>query len=302
MHIVCATDGNYLRHCSVMLQSLRSHHAGLDNELKVSLIIDNVSQDQFDTSIPYLYGCLPKINILRAEPGVLAGFPVNGHATVATYFRLLLPGLLPAESGRVIFVDADSVITNSLMPLWTTDLKGRALAAVPEHSFSCRDHGYAYGRYFNAGVMLIDLDRWRQADVLGRGAAFARANPDRLRHWDQDVLNHVFEEDWLPISDRWNACPHLFGLLPGYSLAADDLSDSEKEAIANPAIVHFAGPGPVKPWNARCTHPLRHHYLEARTHTPWARDRLDDTPPPRVKRLWDEAIFKAKCRLRRVVG
>jgi lipopolysaccharide biosynthesis glycosyltransferase len=301
MNIVCATDGNYLPHCCLLLDTVLS---GLSDpsSARVYLILDNTTQAQFELCVPYLYRKLPSLSLLRADPGCLQGFPVNGHATVATYFRLLLPGLLPEECKRVIFIDSDAIAADDLTPLWNLDLQGKALAAVPEHWMSCRDHGYRHGHYFNAGVMLVDLDRWRQADVLGRGAAFARANPDRLRHWDQDVLNHVFEDDWLPIDDRWNACPHLFGLLSGFSLSPDDLTRSEQEAIARPAIVHFAGPGPIKPWNARCQHPLRHLYLQARSQTPWADQPLDDLPPPKLQRLWDDLVFRAKCRVRRLLG
>jgi lipopolysaccharide biosynthesis glycosyltransferase len=270
-------------------------------QLNVYLILDEVNQESFSEFIPYLHSRLPSLSILRANPQPLRHFPVNGHATVATYFRLLLPGLLPADCKRVLFIDSDTVITDDLAPLWNLDLQGKSLAAVPDHWLSCRDHGYVHGRYFNAGVMLIDLERWRQTDVIGRGASFARANPERLRHWDQDVLNHVFEDDWLPIGERWNACPHLFGLLPEFSLRPEDLTPSEQEAISNPAIIHFAGPGPVKPWNARCKHPLRHHYLDARAQTPWADNPLDDAPPPKLKRVWTEAVFQAKCYARRIL-
>jgi len=299
MQIVCATDGNYLPHCAIMLQTLRDHTANLDG-LKVYLIIDNVSPMQFDACMPYLYRLIPSLSILRADPEQVRDFPVNGHATVATYFRLLLPGLLPQECKRAIFIDSDSVVTASLEPFWQLPLQGKALAAAPEHWISCRDHGYRHGHYFNAGVMLVDLERWRQADVLGRGALYAQANPDRMRHWDQDVLNHVFQDDWLSAGERWNACPHLFGLLGGFSCDPNDLSSTEAEAIRDPAIVHFAGPGPVKPWNARCRHPLRHHYLKARAHTPWAHQPLVDAPPPRLQRLWERARQGSLRRLRRL--
>ncbi len=63
---------------------------------------------------------------------------------------------------------------------------------------------------------LTGLKQWRRSDLLERGRRFATENPGRLRHWDQDVLNHVFEADWLPLPDRWNACPHLFGLCRDY--------------------------------------------------------------------------------------
>jgi len=281
-----------------MLESLVVH-GGANNDLRVFLIIDKVPQDTYKIAIPFLHELVPSLSILRAHLEPVRNFPVNGHASVATYFRLLLPDLLPAEVTRVIFIDSDAIVHSSLEPLWNLSLEGKSLGAVPDHWLSCRDHGYVHGNYFNAGIMLIDLDRWRQTDVLGIGAAFARANPDRLRHWDQDVLNHVFQDDWLAIGERWNACPHLFGLLPGFSLDPDQLSETEKRAIADPAIIHFAGPGPVKPWNSRCMHPFRHLYREAKARTPWAKVPLDETPPPEVLRLWNRAVFRTKSGIRR---
>lgn len=301
MNIACATDGNYLPHCAIMLQTLL-RHAEHPEALHVYLIIDNVSPQQFNAVVPYLYELLPSLSVLSVDPAGLADFPVFGHATVATYFRLLLPGLLPEELERVLFIDADTVVTASLDPLWSLSLEGKALAAVPDHWLSCREQNHPVGSYFNAGVLLIDLKRWRQADVLSQGAAFARAHPEALRYWDQDVLNHVFQGDWLALGHRWNACPHLFGLLPDFSLDPADLSASEQEAIDHPAIVHFAGGGGrVKPWNARCQHPLRHHYLQARSLTPWASQPLDEAPPPRWRQLWQQTLFRAKCQARRLL-
>ena len=95
--------------------------------------------------------------------------------------------------------------------MWKLPLDGRALATVAEYRLSCQDHGYKFGGYFNSGIMLVDLYKWRQSDLLERGRRFAIEHPNRLRHWDQDVLNHIFEADWLQLPDRWNACPHLKG-------------------------------------------------------------------------------------------
>jgi lipopolysaccharide biosynthesis glycosyltransferase len=241
------------------------------------------------------------VSFLQASPDVLLDFPVSGHGSIAVYLKLIIPDMLPSGIDRVLFIDSDAVVTQPLDDLWRTNLNGKALAAVPEHKLCCLDHGYSHGDYFNSGVMLIDLARWRKTDIIGKGLEFAKNNPDRLRHWDQDVLNHVFKDDWLTIGQRWNACPYLFGLMPKYSLADEDLTASEKEAINDPAIVHFAGPGPVKPWNARCRHPLRHHYLRARSQMPWADQPLDDAPPPRLQRLWGEAMFRTKSSVKRLI-
>jgi lipopolysaccharide biosynthesis glycosyltransferase len=50
--------------------------------------------------------------------------------------------------------------------LWELPLEGRALAAVAEHRLSCQDHGYQFGGYFNSGIMLVDLNKWRMSDLL----------------------------------------------------------------------------------------------------------------------------------------
>jgi lipopolysaccharide biosynthesis glycosyltransferase len=297
MHIVCATDGNYMRHCIAMLQSLRKHNP--DPDLHVHLIFDNANPETLSLAVAHMRSLLPSFSLLQANSKPLDGFPVNGHATVATYFRLLLPELLPHSVNRVIFIDADTIVTDNLSPLWQMELHGHALAAVPEHRLSCKDHGHEFGSYFNAGVMLVDLDQWRQSNLLERGRRFANNNPDKMRHWDQDVLNHVFANDWLAISDRWNACPHLFGLTREYDDYDYQFTAEEKGAMANPAIVHFAGPGPVKPWNARCQHIFRSRYLEAKAETPWASIALDDVPAPAWRQALDKKVFRIKCLLRR---
>lgn len=281
-----------------MLQSLWLHNP--NPEIHVYLIFDNVDSHQFGQAASYLHELLPAVTFLQASLKPLEGFPVNGHATVATYFRLLLPELLPPSVNRAIFIDADTTVLDTLQTLWNLPLQGHALAAVPEHRNSCLDHGYEFGEYFNAGIMLIDLSKWRQANLLERGRIFAIENPTRMRHWDQDVLNHVFNSDWLALADRWNACPHLYGLAPGYENVQH--TQAELEAISNPAIVHFAGSGTVKPWNARCYHPFKGSYLQAKAQTPWADMPLEDMPPPRWKQHLDDAIFQSKCFVKDLMG
>jgi len=296
MNIVCATDGNYLRHCVAMLDSLWQHNP--DPDLQVYLIYDNVHPDQLALAAEFLSDLLPAISFLKASPQPFEAFPVNGHVSVAAYFRLLLPDLLPSTMRRVLFIDADTIITDSLRDLWNQSLQGKAVAAVPEHRLFCLHHDHEHGRYFNAGIMLIDLMKWRHADLIGNGLRFATETPERLRHSDQDVLNLVFDADWLPIHDRWNACPHLFGLTGGYDLSPESLTETEIAAIHKPAIVHFAGSGRDKPWNALCRHPLKDRYLEAMARTPWAETRLDDQPPSALQRIWQESLFRIKCLLR----
>ena len=66
-----------------------------DPDLNVYLIFDNANSQELSLAVGYLRNLLPSFSLLQASSKPLEGFPVNGHATVATYFRLLLPELLP---------------------------------------------------------------------------------------------------------------------------------------------------------------------------------------------------------------
>jgi lipopolysaccharide biosynthesis glycosyltransferase len=70
---------------------------------------------------------------------------------------------------------------------------------------------------------------------------------------------------------------------------------------SNPAIIHFAGPGPIKPWNAQCKHPLKEKYLEAKAKTPWAETPLDDMPPSPWLHAMNDIVFQTKCFVRRIL-
>jgi lipopolysaccharide biosynthesis glycosyltransferase len=125
--------------------------------------------------------------------------------------------------------------------------------------------------YFNAGVLLIDLNAWRQQDVLSRGIRFAQSHADRLEFWDQDVLNHLFEATWLPFHARWNALPHLWSLNKALRGRDAILSPQDIAARDHPAIIHFAGPGVTKPWNYHCEHPWKQRYLDSSERRPLGR-------------------------------
>lgn len=300
MIIACTIDNNYIRHCAALLASL--HAANPREDISVYIIHNQLDPAQRASLAAYLGSFLSAVSFIQLDPSLLEGFPVYGHITIATYFRLLLPAVLPAGVERVIFMDCDMIVLGNLRELWETPLDDRQVGAVIDRSQdeNGRRLGLSEGsRYFNAGVLLIDLEKWRQNDILSKGLLFATTNQDKIRFWDQDVLNYLLEGDWLPIHPRWNSLPHLWGLTPEHEVAGTSLTALDRDAQANPAVVHFAGPGVSKPWNFHCTHPYKDRYLHFLAQTPWADTPLDDQPPPAIRRWWDQSIFRAKCALRK---
>lgn len=87
-----------------------------------------------------------------------------GHITQAMYYRYLFADMLPKTVTRLIYLDADIICKGNILPLWQTDLQGKVLGAVRDwgEAKSCDRIGLKNGRYFNSGVLLLDLTKWRQ--------------------------------------------------------------------------------------------------------------------------------------------
>lgn len=172
-----------------------------------------------------------------------------GCASSATYRRAFLADLLP-HLDRILYLDADLIIRASLAELWSTDLAGAALGAVVDPwmaTIGTMRAAFPDG-YFNAGVLLIDLAKWRDEQVPERFVEDIRrrqqAGEDPRAHsHDQTPLNEALRGRWRALSPRWNFTTHLTPRL------ADELAIPARdyEAIAaDPAVVHFLGSH--KPW------------------------------------------------------
>jgi lipopolysaccharide biosynthesis glycosyltransferase len=185
---------------------------------------------------------------------------VDKYLSIATYYRLFSPRVLPANLTKVLYLDSDIVVRRSLSGLWNTDLNDHALAAVEEFGDFRKTPRI---RKFNAGVMLINLDFWRRNSVAEQAMAFARNHPEKVEWHDQDALNAVLDDRWIRLSAIWNEQTGVVSAL-------------RMEPARDAAIVHFEGP--VKPWqwywNVRVPHPLKYEYHRYRSRTPWRRYKL----------------------------
>lgn len=174
-----------------------------------------------------------------------------------TYWRWLVPSVLPAGVPHVLYLDADMIVTGDLSALWP--LRGAALVQAVPDVFPRR---VPYG---NNGLLLIDVQRWKSERIAERAEAHRRAHPEKGPDRDQHALNAVIADAWAPLSARWNVCAR-HDALP-----------------ADAGIVHFLNSG--KPWRGEGLPFERRLFLEALAHTAW-RGWTPPTPSAAF-RLWD---------------
>lgn len=210
------------------------------------------------------------LTVLTVDAG-LAGLPTPGYLSAATYLRLLLPRLLPDES-RLLYLDVDLVVAGDLQELTSVDCGAAPLAAVRDlwhpmlasalaQSSSTFTWAAGDAPYFNSGVMVMNLEAWRDERLGERALDLLRGEGRLLRFPDQDALNLLAGGRWLPLDPRWNVLPmedyRAMGVRwPfGGGMPASEIARLEREAF----VLHFAGPH--KPWHEDYpVTPTRHRY------------------------------------------
>lgn len=178
------------------------------------------------------------------------------------YFRCLIGTVLPATQRRCIYLDGDTIVRRDLRELWTADLDGAAVGAALDYFLARAGDAIAPWRtlrldpeasYFNSGVMLVDLNAWREQDIGGQAVRTCLANRDHLMaqgRWpqhDQFGLNVVLHRRWHRLSQDWNY-----------------LSEME---FREPNVVHYCGGG--KPWSPTCQREFSAWFHEAVDGTAW---------------------------------
>lgn len=210
------------------------------------------------------------VEFYEVNTGMLQGVKFRSIAplTVAAYYRILLPTVLPSLS-KILYLDCDILVLKDISPLFDIDMTHYAVAAVEDILKLEEEHrlqlnlSYADG-YFNSGVMMVNLDYWREHDGEYRLLEFSKRKRQVFFH-DQDALNHVFRKQWFQLSPQWNRLyPAIYPTMRFHSICdADDFD--------NPKIVHFWGY--IKPWyniNWLFGNKYRRLYYSYLSRTEWA--------------------------------
>lgn len=137
---------------------------------------------------------------------------LRDYYTVSIYFRLFIPAMFP-ELNKAVYLDADTVLLSDIAELFFTDLKGNLLGAVPDAVIASREDfiryseegvGVPYRRYFNSGVLLMDLKALRAFDLEGRFAYLLNTYQFDTVCPDQDYLNVICRDRVLYLSSSWD--------------------------------------------------------------------------------------------------
>lgn len=205
----------------------------------------------------------------------------------AFFYRFLVAPTVAPMTDRVLYLDGDMMCRGSLGYLRNLDFQENDAAVVSDRGEPYEIKRMHTKRYFNAGMMLINVKQWMEEglfdDIVRRAEENVKRVGNRLSHHDQDIHNEMLDGKCLYIEKKYN---YLYNLDRHSLFAKQPVNEDYHKQI----IVHFAGH--AKPWHTWVQWwPVVKEYAAIQKKSPWK-----DVPlvPPRGHKNLHQAARTAR--------
>lgn len=278
MNILYQFDNNYVPFAGVSMTSLFENNQEM--EFDVYILGENLSAE----NIKILNGLAGKYHrriifvdtAYVVEQLELLGIP-QYRGSHATNLKMFLPEIFKEEKGRILYIDSDTVVVNSLCELEHFDLEGMPLAMAFDSlgKKHAKEIGLsACDGYYNAGVILFDLQRWKELDCTGKIIRHVKEVRAHYMAPDQDLINIVLKDQIKKLPMQYNIQPihiryqqkqfnRMFRPEKYYS------NDEMCIALEKPIILHFFRFAGEFPWNEDSKHPCAKVFDLYLSKSPW---------------------------------
>jgi lipopolysaccharide biosynthesis glycosyltransferase len=304
--IAFACDDLYTKHVAVVMQSIFANAASEDR-YEFHVLTMGITPESERRLVEVATRGGATMRVYRVDEKLLSGFTVT-YVTLDSYIRLLLPEVLP-NNDKVLYLDADLIVMDSLRELWDTNIENFAAAAARDGMTITKgpdlEHFEAFNFpkehvYFNAGVLLLNLKALREMQLLEIVKVWAGKNSHLMKHNDQDALNVILAGKIVRFHLRWNLqAPLIAPIKLGWKC-----SQEHETAVSNPGIIHYVTSR--KPWRKEFKLPYQSLYFKYLAQTPWKEDVLDPFTTDLIwQRCQEELEWGRKLvmsKIRRLIG
>jgi len=256
INIVVTSDDSYIQHLGCMLISLFNNAAN-PQLVHIYFLDHGVNTASRNSVINICSKYKAEVHFINIDPVIFENFYISGHVNQVSYYRILAPEILPNSIKRFIYLDSDLIISGDIESLYDTDLREQIIGAVldPIGSERFSDLNISNKRYFNAGVLVVDIEKWKESDITVKTLDFIKNFTGELKFWDQDALNAVLFDSWSEVDISWNVQTSMF------------VGDEYRESVSVPQIIHYTSE--KKPWNIICNHPFKEQYYVYLAQSEW---------------------------------
>ncbi len=258
MNICLSCDDKYSQYAGVVIASVLLNSK--QNDIFNFYILDgNISQENKDKILSLKSIKDFDISFVKIDDTLFETYKnigTHSYLSLPAFYRLKLPSILK-DIDKVLYLDCDIIVNSSLQELYNTDIKKFYAAAVVD--IATKSSGYVPkldkgNLYFNAGVLLLNLEKMRTDNVEEKFEKYTIDNIATIRVGDQEILNQVCQGKIKPLDSCWNVQSSNFVNRSDYT--------------NNPKIVHYIGR--QKPWIFGSMNYWKNLYFSVLQKTAWA--------------------------------
>lgn len=249
MNLLVTLDSGYIYPLCCMLRSL------VDSNSKESINLyvahSSLTDDDFKKIRFALGNSDTEVYPIQIDDKLFENAPTKSRITKETYYRIFAPLYLPRSVDKILYIDPDTIILNSLHFFYSADF-GNNLIIGAKHFDGAVNLWNKFrltmtksDYYINAGIMLMNIEKMRECITAEKIFSCVKKNYFRLFLADQDVINILFDGKIGIYSEYMiNLDERCFNRLLKHSSLKNAISMVEKSTM----IVHFNGKD--KPWKS----------------------------------------------------
>lgn len=255
LHIAFGIDANFAMGMGVCMTSIIINNR--NEKINFHVFTDGINPEDIDRlKILTKYENV-KIRMYYINKAVFKNFPTSVGWTYATYYRFIMGKVLHGNANKVLYLDADILCIGSLKELIEMDMDNYVIVGICDflENFITRmkELSIKNGKYFNAGVMYIDVNKWCKEEISERAMQLLGENPQKYKSLDQDVLNVLLDGKVCFTDKKWD---YMY-----------DTMRMKHQLPQNTILIHFTGDKPWQSWTQH--HSLVKYYGEYIDKSPW---------------------------------
>ncbi len=273
LNIAYSSDNNYAKQLGISILSLLESNAKTE-EINI-YVIDNGINESNKEKIEEIVKKYNRNIVFFKFKEICKNLKTDNTFSLSSFGRIFLSSIKDID--KIIYIDCDMVVCKSLKELFDTDMTNYYVAGVQDNvsKFYRELVGLSeVDRYINAGFLLINTKKWREDNIEEKCIKFIERYHGSVPHHDQGVINGVCKEKIYILPPQYNLqCP-MFDYQTKEIRQLSNIEEYYKQeeidyAKKNPVIIHFTKGFFNRPWNVKCTHPLKDKYLYYMNKSPW---------------------------------
>lgn len=288
LDVLYQCDDGYALLCGVSLESLLENNKDMD--FFIHIMSDGItsSNKKRIKDIADKHG--QSLEFIDAEPIVrqlkkLGVAPYRGES-YAPYFKIFAYRDLKLKTNKLLYIDCDILVLNSVSELCDFDLEHHTLGMVEDFIGGWYKKVIKLPQtniYYNAGLMLVNQKNWKKNGFTEKILKSYQETGKNYWLADQDIINICCGKDTRKLDIKYNLFSQfydgvgftkfIYGTRKGY------YADPHiKKALANPTAVHCMSGWYGRPWMSPNDHPVKQAWLKHLASTPFS-ETLDVSNP-----------------------